>query len=461
MVPRPQARIDFITLIRGLAFDLLSRVQSDDAYANLLLPVLLSRAGVEGRDAGFVQELAFGTIRNRLLYEKIIQAASSRQLRDIEPAAQIVLLLGTHQLLEMRVPVHAAINESVNLAKSKASKGSVGFVNAVLRKISARSKDEWLDEVTAKLSEMDALSVQYSHPLWIVQAFKSALSSRNAETELEDLLASNNTPAKVSLAALPGFSVREDLSQPEHFGPASPIGVEITGNPANIEAVRDGRARVQDQGSQLMVLALLDAAVEGVDHSWLDMCAGPGGKAALMAASAIQRGVKMVCNEVSPHRAELVSKALAPLGDVLITVKDGRELDASGPSYSRILLDAPCTGLGALRRRPESRWRRTSDDLIDLVKLQRELFESSWALLEPGGVLAYVTCSPHLSETTAQVAWAQGKFKSDIELINANLILNGINADLSLDESLRTAQLWPHTHGTDAMFLALFRKSVG
>jgi 16S rRNA (cytosine967-C5)-methyltransferase len=114
-----------------------------------------------------------------------------------------------------------------------------------------------------------------------------------------------------------------------------------------------------------------------------------------------------------------------------------------------------------LRRRPESRWRRTSDDLIDLVKLQRELFESSWALLEPGGVLAYVTCSPHLSETTAQVAWAQGKFKSDIELINANLILNGINADLSLDESLRTAQLWPHTHGTDAMFLALFRKSVG
>jgi len=447
-------------LTRGIAFDLLSRVQNDDAYANLLLPVLLSRAGIEGRDAGFVQELAFGTIRNRLLYEKIIEAASSRDLEDIESAARIVLLLGVHQLLEMRVPAHAAINESVNLAKTKASKGSVGFVNAILRKVSAKSKDDWLDIVTAKMSELDALSVQYSHPIWIVNAFKSALISRKSEAELEDLLASNNTPAKVSLAALPGFSVREDLAQHEHFGPASPIGVEITGNPANIEAVADGRARVQDQGSQLMVLALIGAEVLGKDESWLDICAGPGGKAALMAALAIQHGVNMVCNEISPHRAELVSKALAPLGNITVTVEDGRDLGVLGPSYSRILLDAPCTGLGALRRRPESRWRRTPQDLVNLVKLQRELFESSWALLEPGGVLAYVTCSPHLSETTAQVAWAQGKYKADLELMNANEILNFLNPDLLLDESLRTAQLWPHTHGTDAMFLALFRKSV-
>lgn len=447
-------------MTRGIAFDLLSRVQNDDAYANLLLPVLLSRAGIEGRDAGFVQELAFGTIRNRLLYEKIIEAASSRDLEDIESAARIVLLLGVHQLLEMRVPAHAAINESVNLAKTKASKGSVGFVNAVLRKVSAKSKDDWLDIVTAKMSELDALSVQYSHPIWIVNAFKSALISRKSEAELEDLLASNNTPAKVSLAALPGFSVREDLAQHEHFGPASPIGVEITGNPANIEAVADGRARVQDQGSQLMVLALIGAEVLGKDESWLDICAGPGGKAALMAALAIQHGVNMVCNEISPHRAELVSRALAPLGNITVTVEDGRDLGVLGPSYSRILLDAPCTGLGALRRRPESRWRRTPQDLVNLVKLQRELFESSWALLEPGGVLAYVTCSPHLSETTAQVAWAQGKYKADLELMNANEILNFLNPDLLLDESLRTAQLWPHTHGTDAMFLALFRKSV-
>ena len=448
-------------MTREIAFDLLSRVENDDAYANLLLPVLLSRAGVEGRDAGFAQELSFGTIRNRLLYERIIEAASSREISAIEPAAQIVLLLGIHQLLEMRVPAHAAINESVNLAKVKASKGSVGFVNAILRKVSAKSKDDWLDIVTARLSELDALSIQYSHPIWIVNAFKAALSSRGASVELEDLLASNNTAARVSLTALPGFSNREDLSDPESFGPASPIGVEITGSPGNIKAVRDGFARVQDQGSQLTVLALVQAEVKGSDRSWLDMCAGPGGKAALLAALSFEKGTSLVCNEVSPHRAELVSKVLAPLGDVQVTTKDGRDLGSAGPTYSRILLDAPCTGLGALRRRPESRWRRSTDDLVDLVKLQRELFESAWALLDPGGVLAYVTCSPHLSETTAQVAWAEGKFKTDLELVNANKILNEINSELALDENLRTAQLWPHIHGTDAMFLALFRKSVG
>ena len=448
-------------MTRDVAFELLSRIDNDDSYANLLLPVLLKRAGLEGRDAGFVQELAFGTIRNKLLYEKIIQQASSRDLSAIEPAALLVLLLGTHQLLDMRVPLHAAINETVNLAKAKASKGSVGFVNAVLRKVSANSKDAWIDLLTAKLSELDALSTQYSHPVWIVNAFKAALASRKAESELEHLLESNNIPAKVSLVALPGLSTREDLAAPENFGPASPLGVQITGSPSNIEAVRSGHARVQDQGSQLMVLALLAAELKCRDTNWLDMCAGPGGKAALLAAYSKQRGVELVCNEVSTHRAELVRSALAPLGEVLVTTEDGRDLGDQQTKYSRILLDAPCTGLGALRRRPESRWRRTTDDLVDLTKLQRELLESAWKALEPGGVLAYVTCSPHLSETTAQVAWAEGRFKSDLELVNANEILNVVNPELGLDESFRTSQLWPHTHGTDAMFLALFRKSIG
>ena len=448
-------------MTRDVAFELLSRIDNDDSYANLLLPVLLKRAGLEGRDAGFVQELAFGTIRNKLLYEKIIQQASSRDLSAIEPAALLVLLLGTHQLLDMRVPLHAAINETVNLAKAKASKGSVGFVNAVLRKVSANSKDAWIDLLTAKLSELDVLSTQYSHPVWIVNAFKAALASRKAESELEHLLESNNIPAKVSLVALPGLSTREELAAPENFGPASPLGVQITGSPSNIEAVRSGHARVQDQGSQLMVLALLAAELKCRDTNWLDMCAGPGGKAALLAAYSKQRGVELVCNEVSTHRAELVRSALAPLGEVLVTTEDGRDLGDQQTKYSRILLDAPCTGLGALRRRPESRWRRTTDDLVDLTKLQRELLESAWKALEPGGVLAYVTCSPHLSETTAQVAWAEGRFKSDLELVNANEILNVVNPELGLDESFRTSQLWPHTHGTDAMFLALFRKSIG
>ena len=460
MVQGIASRFVVAEVSREVAFDLLDRVQSDDAYANLLLPTLIARAKLDSRDAAFVQELAFGTIRNWLLYEKIIEAASSRKIDDIEPEAQIVMVLGVHQLLEMRVPTHAAINESVNLAKAKSSKGSVGFVNAVLRKIALKDKDDWIDTVTKGLSELDALSIQYSHPLWILQAFKSALASRGLEKQLEELLASNNIAPKVSLAALPGFCSPNDFDFEHQEQNASPIGVEISGNPANIELVNKGFARVQDQGSQLVTLALIDAPIQVADDAWLDMCAGPGGKAAILAAVSKISGQKLVANEVSEHRAQLVSNALKPLGDFDVKTLDGRAYGQGAERFSRILLDAPCTGLGALRRRPESRWRRTTDDLADLVKLQRELIESAWGALEPGGVLAYVTCSPHLSETTGQVAWAEGKFKGQLELINANEILNSLNPSLRLDQSLRTAQLWPQVHGTDAMFLALMRKSV-
>lgn len=445
---------------REIAFDLLDRIQSDDAYANILLPTLINRAKLDSRDAAFVQELAFGTIRNWLLYEKIIEAASSRKIDDIEPDAQIVLVLGVHQLLEMRVPTHAAINESVNLAKTKASKGSVGFVNAVLRKIALKDKDDWIDHVTKGLSEIEALSIQYSHPTWIVPAFKTALSSRGMEDQLENLLVSNNLAPKVSIAALPGFCSREDFGFDKQAENMSPIGIEISGNPADIELVSNGFARVQDQGSQLVTLALVSAPIEVEDESWLDMCAGPGGKAALLAALSLSSHQRFVPNEVSEHRAQLVSNALKPLGSFEVRTLDGRSYGEGRERFSRILLDAPCTGLGALRRRPESRWRRNTDDLVDLVKLQRELIESAWKALEPGGVVAYVTCSPHLSETTGQVSWAEGKFRGELELLNANEILNSLNPALGLDESLRTAQLWPHVHGTDAMFLALMRKSI-
>jgi 16S rRNA (cytosine967-C5)-methyltransferase len=447
-------------VIREIAFDLLDRVQSDDAYANLLLPTLVSRAKLDSRDAAFVQELAFGTIRNWLLYEKIIEVASGRKIDDVEPDAQIVLVLGVHQLLDMRVPTHAAINESVNLAKSKASKGSVGFVNAVLRKVSLKDRSEWLESVQQGLSGNEALSIKYSHLVWIVQALKAALSSRGMDAGLEKLLASNNSAPKVSLAALPGFCSPEELGAFKDDGNVSPIGAAISGNPADFELVQKGFARVQDQGSQLVTLALAQAKIEATDSNWLDVCAGPGGKAALLAALSISSGTNLIANEISKHRAELVSKSLKPLGKFKVTTSDGREFGSKPDKYSRILLDAPCTGLGALRRRPESRWRRTTDDLVDLVKLQRELIESSWNALEPGGVLAYVTCSPHLSETTAQISWAQGKFKDQLELVNANSILNAISPDLELDEKLFTTQLWPHVHGTDAMFLALMRKSV-
>ena len=447
--------------MREVAYELLRRVSEDDAYANLILPKLLRDARVDSRDAGFIQELGFGAIRNQRLYELIIESASKRDISAIEPEARSILLLGIHQLLGMRVPAHAAINETVNLAKQKASKSAVGFVNAILRRVSEKSRGEWVELVTSGGQDRDlALSDEYSHPVWIVKSFKAALAARGIEGTLIDLLEANNTPARVSIVALPGFSTVEELAEFGVSGGASPLGVEIHENPSNIEAIRTGKARVQDQGSQLAVIALTETGIEIADAAWLDICAGPGGKAALMAALAKPKKIQLAANEISEHRVKLVEAALAPVTDIRVSQGDGREIGIGGPKFSRILLDAPCTGLGALRRRPEARWRKQASDLKDLSKLQRELFESSWLSLLPGGILAYVTCSPHLSETTNQVAWAISKFGTEMEVVNANKVLNGVNPNLDLDESFLTAQLWPHINGTDAMFVALFRKSL-
>jgi 16S rRNA (cytosine967-C5)-methyltransferase len=361
----------------------------------------------------------------------------------------------------MRVPAHAAINESVNLAKEKASKSAVGFVNAVLRRISEKSLDQWIANVSALAdSEDERLSFIHSHPLWIVKSLRAALDSRRLGESLEDLLVADNTAAKVSVVALPGFANVDELAEIGTRGIASPIGMELSVPPSRVPQIQAGHVRVQDQGSQLAVLALLEAETTIEDTRWLDLCAGPGGKAALMAAVATQQSVSFEANEVSTHRAKLVEQALKPISRIEVSIGDGRKIGASGERYSRVLLDAPCTGLGALRRRPESRWRKMPTDIAKLSKLQKDLFEASWDALLPGGVLGYVTCSPHLSETTAVVTWAESKYRENLELLPANAVLNAINPDLALDTAFRTAQLWPHIHGTDAMFIALFRKKV-
>jgi 16S rRNA (cytosine967-C5)-methyltransferase len=200
--------------------------------------------------------------------------------------------------------------------------------------------------------------------------------------------------------------------------------------------VLEGRAGVQDEGSQIVALALARASVPGADTRWLDLCAGPGGKTALLAALAAGRGASVTANELREHRAKLVRRATEPW-DVTVRVGDGRELTGE---YDRVLVDAPCTGLGALRRRPEARWRREPTDVALLATLQRELLAAALRLVRPGGVVAYVVCSPHPAETVQIVG--------DRELLDARPYFPSAAPGFAV-------QLWPHRHGTDAMFCAL------
>ena len=470
---------------RGVAYDLLLSVATQDSYANLLLPKLINEANLDTRDAGFATEMAFGSIRNQIFYHAIAAKCSGRDVSEIDIDVLTLIQLGAHQLLGMRVPSHAALSETVELAKKVLRPSLIGFVNGVLRRVSEKTRDEWLQILLKGVSsQVEEFSIRYSHPEWVVRALLDSLRLDGREGELEQLLIVNNQAPLVNLVALPGLSSIDTLLD---IGAAidgvSPLGgVLPDGDPANIQEIRQGLVRVQDQGSQLAAISLARAEVlsgsgkgqgaveqkQRLPEEWLDLCAGPGGKAALLAAFAKLDGAEMVCNELQPHRAKLVEQALQPVNpNVYVRVGDGRDLGGDAPeSFDRILLDAPCTGLGALRRRPESRFRKQQSDVAELAKLQRELFSSAWAGLKTGGVLAYVTCSPHPAETTAIVDWAEKTFGSNLELLDATKLLQEINPELasnphrSITPGRKTVQLWPQRQETDAMFIALVRKTA-
>jgi 16S rRNA (cytosine967-C5)-methyltransferase len=459
--PTPAAQV--VSPARQVAYDVLEAVRESEAYANLLLPARIDRARLSEADAGLATELTYGTLRLLGYYDAVIEIAANRPADHIDPAALDVLRLGAHQLLATRVPTHAAVHEQVALAHQVAPKAA-GFVNAVLRTISRTDADGWREEVADwGRTEDERLALLHSHPEWIVRALRTALDRDGRAGELEALLEADNASPRVNLAALPGLGdeTPEELGEPNRY---SPIGLDAE-HPLAVVAAHEGRVRVQDEGSQLAALALTRAAPVTPGEVWLDLCAGPGGKTAVLAAEALAGDAVLVANELVPARAELVRRSIAgvPL-DVRVHVGDGRDLDparlGAPEGFDRILLDAPCTGLGALRRRPEARWRKTPSDVTELTALQGELFDAAVRLLRPGGLLAYVVCSPHTAETHGSLAAALKHWGDELEPVDTRASLDGLSRHpLDLTGDGRTAQLWPHRHGTDAMFIALLRRA--
>ncbi len=438
---------------RLVARDVLRAVRERDAYANLVLPVLLREYGLSGRDAAFATELAYGACRALGVLDAVIAECAGRPVADIDGPLLDVLRLGVYQLLRTRVGAHAAVDTAVDLVRSEFGSGKAGFVNAVLRRAAGRSAEQWV-ETLAPADPVGRAAFEFGHPVWVAQAFADALGARAGE--LRDLLAADDQRPIVHLVARPGEITAEELALVSggEEGRWSPYAVYLgSGDPAQLEAVREGMAAVQDEGSQLVALSLTRARLLGPDSGrWLDLCAGPGGKTALLAALADIDGYHIDAVEPAEHRAELVRKATRGL-PVTVHVADGRAAGLT-PGYDRILVDAPCTGLGALRRRPEARWRRTPADVRDLTVLQSELLGAAWDLLRPGGVVVYSTCSPHLPETVSVVAdFAR---RSQAEQLDTRELLPGVS-DIGDGPA---AQLWPHRHGTDAMFLAALRKPV-
>jgi 16S rRNA (cytosine967-C5)-methyltransferase len=430
---------------RRAAVDLLRLVRDEGAYANLALAQVLKKYALNGRDAAFTVELAYGVLRNQLLYDTYIEQCSQREISTIEAEVLDVLRMGVHQIVSMRVPDHAAVDSSVNLARG-ISTGSqagarAGFVNAILRCVARKDSEGFPPQ--------ESLGIAYSHPQWIIDSFREALQAcgRN-ESEVEDLLRANNIPAKPVIAVRAGDLEIEGTSPGQWSDRArvldSVIPQElVSGNVHNII--------VQDEGSQLIAQAFLLAQPHGPESAWLDMCAGPGGKAALISDS-VPPGVTFTAVELHEHRARLIEQIVAP--ETSVIVADARTRPWGNLFFDRVLVDAPCTGLGALRRRPEARWRKQVSDLRQLNPLQEDLINAALDSTRSGGVVCYATCSPHVEETT-DILESVLTERSDAQLEDARPLFPGVS-DLGPGP---TVQLWPHVHGTDAMFFALIRRN--
>ncbi len=437
--PKPDAS-------RLLAFDLISEVNRNDGYSNLLLPQALTASSLDERDRNLVTELVYGTIRMQGKHDWILSQISDRPWSEVDGGIVDVARMGVHQIHEMRIPDHAAVAATVEVARKRVGESKASFVNALLRNVTRKSMHEWFSPLADLKDPIERLAIQYSHPEWIISAYYDLLKDWD---QVESALAINNVPALPTLVAWPGYSTQADLiaigAEPTKF---SSVGARWKGNPGNLELIRHRLAGVQDEGSQL-VATLFASFAKGT--KWLDLCAGPGGKAALLAAIARARSIDFTANEISVPRAKLVQQVVH---GARVWTGDGREITDHNERFDAILIDAPCTGLGALRRRPEVRWRRSLQDLRELTALQRELIESAISILEPDAVLGYATCSPHLAETTVHV--------NDILKKHPELELLDVAPHLpsGLKDAVRggAMSLWTHKHGTDAMFLAIFVK---
>ena len=433
--------------VRLLVFDILTEVNRQDGYSNLLLPRALDSSAFDQRDKAFATELLYGTLRMQGRHDYVLSQVSDRPWIEVDSGIVDVTRMGLQQIFEMRVPMHAAVSETVELARKVLGESKASFVNALLRKVSARPLEDWLAPLADVADEVSRLAITYSHPDWIVSAYYDLL--RDYE-EVRSLLEANNRPAKPTYVTWPGKS---EISEFAEWGatptPFSPYGFLADVTPSALEAVRHRRAGVQDEGSQLVASIFSQASADR--KSWLDICAGPGGKAALLASIASQGDHRFIANEISQVRADLVSQVV---GNNEVWIGDARKIASRGETFDAILADVPCTGMGALRRRPEVRWRRSLSDLRELGVLQREISDAAISVLNVGGVFGYATCSPHLAETSIAVADILRKHP-ELEQIDIEPFMpDGLHGGVR-DKSMA---LWTQRHNTDAMFLALFRK---
>jgi 16S rRNA (cytosine967-C5)-methyltransferase len=440
---------------REIAYPILLRVDASGAYAGLLLRRMPDSMAT--RDRALATELVLGTLRWQGRIDFALGQVASRSLAAIDPPLRAALRLGAHQILNLdRIPSAVAVNESVRIARRVAGRSGGGFVNAVLRRLCS-SEIRW-PSTDAPMALR--LSVTHSHPEWLVRRWLA----RFGPAETEALLSANNLPAPVSLrvnglrtdAAALGERLRREgiATEPGRFA-AGALRV-VGGNAAGTRAFRDGGFYLQDEASQLVASLLPEAGVTRV----ADLCAAPGGKALEIGARGA-RGGWVLASDRSVARLGLVRANAARLGleSLRFAVQDAVRPALRAGSLDAVLVDAPCSGTGILRRQPEIRWRRVESDLARLARTQAAILAAAAPLVRDGGALVYSVCSLEPEEGADQVAaflTAHPRFSTEAPPAPPG----GPPPEL-LRRDARGSHLWtlPHLHDLDGFFAVLLRRS--
>jgi 16S rRNA (cytosine967-C5)-methyltransferase len=423
---------------RELAIDALVRVE-DGAYANVLLPSMLRRQELDARDRAFATDLVYGTLRRCGSIDYLLAQAMDRPGAKLDAPVRAALRLGVYQLVE-GVPAHAAVSETVNAAGRRSHRAR-GFVNAVLRRVAGLGP-QWRWPAG---DDVDAIATRSSHPPWIVARLLDDLGPSDTHA----LLDADNEPAAVAVRVnrrvTTSVAVAEELRgvgaqvAPGRLAPGS-LEVRGAGDPASLRAVREGRATPQDQASQ----AVVDIVAPRPGERVVDLAAAPGGKAGAIAERT--EGGLVVAVDVNPDRLRLVGDAAMRLGlRGLVSIQaDGRRPPLRAGTFDRVLVDAPCSGLGVLRRRPDARWRVRPESVARLAQLQRELLGAAAALVRPGGIVVYAVCTVTWAETREVDAWVAAELAQLVALPPPGPPWRPWG---------RGALLLPFVAGTDGMFV--------
>ncbi|MED2010437.1 MULTISPECIES: 16S rRNA (cytosine(967)-C(5))-methyltransferase RsmB [Brevibacillus] len=442
---------------RDIALDVLNRVEEHQSYSNLELKHVLNREELRAPDAGLVTELVYGTIQRRLT----LDTALDRFIRGkkVQTWVKNLLRLSLYQIRFLdRIPDRAVVHEAVEIAKRRGHQGIASMVNGVLRN-ALRSPDLW--DKLGSGDDAARLSIEQSHPEWLVRRW----AGQYGIEETRRILESNNRPPRTSIRVNTLKSTRDELlgKLREQFSAVepsvvSPDGLVMEGgHAAGTEWFRQGLFTVQDESSMLVAPAL--AADPGMRV--LDACAAPGGKTTHIAALMQNRG-EIIASDVHPHKRDLIAQNAKRLGITIIEpiVSDALHLgEKKLGTFDRILLDAPCTGFGVIRRKPDLKWNKTPDDVKAIAELQYKLLESVAALLAPGGLLVYSTCTIEPEENQLIVQrFVKNHPAFELDRTLADDLPASVRDKIDTTEGF--VQVLPHHFESDGFFIARLKRKA-